>query len=1441
MKLKKMKSIISLSLALAVSLGIQTSIPANEVIVNAENSSTVSLGGSASYSTEAKGMATIGTADGGTTQVPKTSELQWLPDPSIPGNAYVTDEFLENNNTIPTTDWATSFLWGSMFGGLENPYSFASYAFPLAYQASADGMKLGSMMWTQYPAEGREFRMPLEMTDYTIKPVGVAIPDAKVDKITDWSYDVVMGTETQNVTTTMVQGSPYAYFEVTDGTDVSIKAGTNWSTKALLSPLPAIGVEWEKETGLTGIVTDETQIILQAYYPAPGSVAQTKRFLLSGPEGVTWNIKNAGSPSMEIIASFPDGKGYFSMVPLPDEVMVSEDVIDTYKEYAYNFVTDTRADYVFDQSTNEVTNTFHYTIDKKAESTVEGILMGILPHQHKNMDEVESDYLDLEDYTYRTVRGDMRFLVGSSFETTLEYTGIVPTMPTIEDETDQETLRKYLYEFVDEAKENGSYIVLSPYGDESTYWVGKALQRAINLVPIAEDLGEFTIAEDILHDVKVELEDWFSTDDSEEDKFFYYNEEVGTLIGYPASFGSDSQLNDHHFHYGYFIYTAAQIALKDEAWAAEWGVMVEELISDIASTDRNTETAKYPYLRSFAPYESHSWASGHSLFNDGNNHESSSEAMNAWAGIILWGEATDNQELKDLGAYLYTGEMSAIENYWFDVDGDVLDLGYKYKQPAMQEDWVGTIDPSSGEEFNIKQNQAAMVWGAKYTYGTWWTAEPLQVQGINLLPLSSASFYLAKYQDYIEGNYTNARENEESYFGPDKLENPTDRWHDVWQAYLALANPEEALAGFRDTVESEPGMTTAFTYNYMEALDTYGTPDLSVTTTDTMLANVFHKDGVKYYTAFNPTEIDMTIEFSDGASLGVKAGTSYIGLAGEDNFNETETKAFETTFVVDGKETIIKAAVGSEPRLPEEPKKPGFVFTGWFTQVEGGSEVVEFTEEQTVYAQFEVAAVYETSFVMGQDEIVVSTSEDQEIEMPQDPFIDGYQFKGWFTQMTGGEEVSSFKEEQTVYARFEKVELSNNLLANGDFTQGMDHWLIENPGGASTNAVENEVLTLDITNLGGADWHVLLSHNSIPFEANTEYIISFDAWADQARDIGVGIENAGYARLLAQTYDLSQEKQSFSFSYTHSQDENLNFKMYMGATENGAMTKVSIDNVVIQKKPLAEGTETFVTTFDVDGLKTEVITAVGESIEMVQDPLKAQIPFLGWYTQAEGGTKVQNFTSTQTVYARFGTESVVPSTDEVKTSISIEDKAYVDGDKSSFALSLSDTENLANIQITLKTNGNDIDLVAEQGFEVFTKESMVEDKKGERFETFILTYTGTEAKLMNAVDKVQIASVEVTGAFAEIAIEEVIAYGWDQDLITKEAIIEITNAEAEYGNKYDVNGDGKVTIRDITEVQKYYGVTKEDAHWDKASRGDMNDDGVINYKDLLAILFHYEF
>ena len=71
--------------------------------------------------------------------------------------------------------------------------------------------------------------------------------------------------------------------------------------------------------------------------------------------------------------------------------------------------------------------------------------------------------------------------------------------------------------------------------------------------------------------VRRRMESWFSGADRK--TYFLRDTTIGTVLAYPEEYFSVEQMNDHHFHYGYWIRSAAEIALRDPEWAAphRWG------------------------------------------------------------------------------------------------------------------------------------------------------------------------------------------------------------------------------------------------------------------------------------------------------------------------------------------------------------------------------------------------------------------------------------------------------------------------------------------------------------------------------------------------------------------------------------------------------------------------------------------------------------------------------------------------------------------------------------------------------------------------------------------------------------------------------------------------------------------------------------------------------
>ena len=111
----------------------------------------------------------------------------------------------------------------------------------------------------------------------------------------------------------------------------------------------------------------------------------------------------------------------------------------------------------------------------------------------------------------------------------------------------------------------------------------------------------------------------------------------GGLANHDADYGN-GWYNDHHFHYGYFIYAAAAVGVGNQSFVKAWDAAVRHMVRDIANpTDLDT---LYPRSRYKDWYDGHGWANGLFPSPASRNQESISEAVNAWYGISLYGLAT---------------------------------------------------------------------------------------------------------------------------------------------------------------------------------------------------------------------------------------------------------------------------------------------------------------------------------------------------------------------------------------------------------------------------------------------------------------------------------------------------------------------------------------------------------------------------------------------------------------------------------------------------------------------------------------------------------------------------------------------------------------------------------------------------------------------------------
>lgn len=318
------------------------------------------------------------------------------------------------------------------------------------------------------------------------------------------------------------------------------------------------------------------------------------------------------------------------------------------------------------------------------------VLFARLPHQGKN---------ETASVTYQSILGNLTTGTG----TTLTFD--TPAMPVTEtlDLSGISGERRQL--LTGQLRTD-----IAAYDDkDDTYFGGKQLFRMAQLLMIAKQLDDDQLVTSAQKTLKRMFEPWL-TPGKKTAKSFSHDASMRGIVGNVASFGSDKEFNDHHFHYGYFIYAATILAQYDAGFLNDNKAMINLLVADIANY-RSDEAL--PLRRSFDPYAGHSWASGTAPFTDGNNQESTSEAINAWTGMSLWARRTDNDALALQADWMLSLEYRTARSYWLLQQEPLPDYLAAYDSPI-----------------------ASIVWGGKREYSTFFSDDANAKLAIQLLPLT---------------------------------------------------------------------------------------------------------------------------------------------------------------------------------------------------------------------------------------------------------------------------------------------------------------------------------------------------------------------------------------------------------------------------------------------------------------------------------------------------------------------------------------------------------------------------------------------------------------------------------------------------------------------------------------------------------------------------------
>nr|WP_285687620.1 glycosyl hydrolase [Actinoplanes sp. NBRC 103695] len=703
-------------------------------------------------------------------------------------------EFVTANapaGAVPTNDWWSSLLFKR---GDDCNFSQPLFAGPASYRPGTGGLGLSYQTDAAISGSGTgvgEYHYPYAQ-HIVVGVAGLNAPRALVDGWSDWTVSPYWSDGARTLRATIGHGLPLSYYRVTGG-----------DAQLSITGPPTV---WQNTGGRIGFSIGGHDYV--AY----------------GPSGSAWTLSGT------TIRSNLTGQGYFSVAVLPtlssagtaDKVALA----DQFQPYAHNHVTGTRMSYSYNAGNGTVSTTYAFTT-QAMNGSGSGTVVALYPHQWRYL----TGATPLS-RTYVSPRGAMKIVLGTQFQTSMRYSGVLPELPAAGNSSGADLTQ--ITTLLNNELNNPA-----DFRGDDTYWTGKGLGRAARIAEIADQFNLTSVRDSALNVIRTRITDWFTASNGKTSRLFYYNRPWGTLIGYPASYGSDQELNDHHFHYGYFVAAAATLAKFDPTWASgsRYGGMVDLLIRDANNYDRSD--TRFPYLRDFDIYEGHDWASGHGAFGAGNNQESSSEGQNFSNALIQWGQATGNTAIRDAGIWLHTTQAAAINEYWFDVRNENF--------PA-----------------NWGHNYTAIAWGSGGAYATWFSGEHEMVVGINMLPMTGGQLYLGDYPAAVRNTYAEMVRN--------KGAEPA-LWRDILWQYLALGDPDAALSKLRaaGSYTPEEGESRAHTFHWIRNLAALGQVEPTVAANHP-LAKVFSKNGAKTYVASNITNTALTVAFTDGRTLAVPAG-----------------------------------------------------------------------------------------------------------------------------------------------------------------------------------------------------------------------------------------------------------------------------------------------------------------------------------------------------------------------------------------------------------------------------------------------------------------------------------------------------------------------------------------------------------------------------------------
>ncbi|KAJ2158395.1 hypothetical protein GGF46_003800 [Coemansia sp. RSA 552] len=447
--------------------------------------------------------------------------------------------------------------------------------------------------------------------------------------------------------------------------------------------------------------------------------------------------------------------------------------------------------YFYKTNTDAGGDTSHVYNTRNVSPTMQ-LLSFMLPHHIDMMD--KKSVLSPGLTGYRSVKGPLTAVAGNIISYNQPLDGVSFEGPNKLTDQDRDRLQSQLQK--DAA--NSTKVTA-----EDPYFFGKGVAKVARLLQIAVELDDETTKTAMSKRIVELLTPWLK-DQTNSDPLVYDSAWGGIVstVGLEdgsADFGQ-GRYNDHHFHYGYFVYAAAVLANHDPNAFAPLREPINQLLRDYANPSYADK--QFTFMRHFDPYDGHSWAAGLFTFGDGRNQESTGEAINAYYAAYLYASALGYKETADFYQIVLSMEATSGRRYWHPTRAQAKEL---YADPFVH-------------------NVVGILWNSKADFATFFGAEPWFMYGIQMLPFTPATRLLLTSEWVKDAWDSSASDNMKAAAAGAG----NDGWAQLLYTAYALVDPATAM---ERAMACQPDDGNTLT-NVMHWILTNGKPNGSASATE---------------------------------------------------------------------------------------------------------------------------------------------------------------------------------------------------------------------------------------------------------------------------------------------------------------------------------------------------------------------------------------------------------------------------------------------------------------------------------------------------------------------------------------------------------------------------------------------------------------------------------